>query len=345
MLNDWGECNRAIAIIEQLKKISPNFRKISAGHRIAAGAYIDADMLDSISIHISRYDSSRQLSVFSDRSSLAKKFMELGNYDMSLKIWESCNNLLTNDRKLETITLGFTRLVVWSLENVPLAQSTKKLDALLEPWSHVAQSNWIIFRINSSRLLQSLVLPANHRQKMQLLFSRILQICRNSDKCTDEIQKKFQSFFYENTGQYEKVLNHLQSTPAAPWRNNPDSLNQMSYLFDFENAKIAILQHELGNYNEAIAIRRMLLKKVLPYADVLPETVTDIKIRLAESLAAIGKRNEAEMLLKEAIRTFERFPISGVSARHKRAKTALTKLTQGETDVAPHGIAATRFSR
>ncbi len=116
-------------------------------------------------------------------------------------------------------------------------------------------------------------------------------------------------------------------------------------MFYSNKSRLGIYFNELKDYENSIRKRKKLLNKLEKYSDLFPETIADIKTRIAESLAAKGDILEAEKLLRESIRTYEHYKTSRLCERDRRSKFSLVKLLSGETDIAPHGKEALRFFR
>jgi tetratricopeptide (TPR) repeat protein len=349
LLDTWGERNRAIALLEIIDKrgipsdvesyVKMDYYKnciIIYGNTGLFNKAIDA-------IGLLQELENNQNIIINYRIYLYKKMIIFKkNMDMPA-ILDLYNYMLKPYLIPNEKYIDISEILNWIIGSKPDSNDIHQLDSLLYPFKIACTDNWNRFDLNTKFLLENLTI-SNYQDNISLIYNQLLKIFNQysgSDKSFDN-----QSLiYYINSNQLNLYYDLYQiNNPIVETNERIDHLSY-EYLFDGRTARIAIILHELGKYDQSLILRQQLLNKLLQYSDILPETVAEINVRIAEDLAALGKIQESEFLLNSAIKVYEDFSLQENTVKHQRAIDDLQKLLSGNADIAPHGPVAFEYYR
>ncbi len=346
ILYSWGEHKQAIRIIEGIESDEIKNNNDLVYQKGVYNIFFHTDYFDKVKQYVYNISSTLPLNKqYNSRFKLALYLINNLEIERATDALDSCIVFIKNHSEFQEEIIETPEILKLALIDDSQNLKNKNWNRLFNSLENLSISNWNKFEKNIFKILNNIYFNFNTKSKTKNFVDRILQICRANENCTKEIQHKIILQYYKQVGDYLPLVEDILKQNDNIWDSNPDSLYLRSYLFDSNKSRLAIYYHELKDYENSIRIRKELLKKLEKYIDLFPETIADIKTRIAESLSAKGDILEAKKLLRESIITFEYFETSGLCDREKRAKIAFVKLLSGNNDIAPHDRNALRFFR
>ncbi|MEZ4941909.1 MAG: hypothetical protein R3D58_13605 [Saprospiraceae bacterium] len=345
LLYSWGEHCSALRNFDSDAELCAPQKAISnASCFQKASMYNTVFLQDSTLVHL-KCVALPQFRIGRYRESLilARRLLIMGRTNEGMNLLVECREWEKNNLEIRNAGLLPATTVLWAVLDSQSPEGDQVFKQLQEHWKGISERMPEKFAAWAPSLLRQLSYGPMYPGQKQQLFEHLMTICRQTDACDPSSLDEIRLQYFISTQQWERALEQYNSMPSE----NPLNRNEHSKdaLFQYTKAKSAILYHETGQYTQAAALRRGLLNQLLPFEKELPENVADCKVRLAESLAALGQKQEARKLLEEANATFDQLSPEAWSIRHQRARSALKKLNEGKSDIAFHGALAIEFTR
>jgi tetratricopeptide (TPR) repeat protein len=352
ILHIWGERNHVLELLRTMGSRSlPNgivSGRLATFYNVAIDFYSTNGILDSAESYIDRLQGLQQYtsSVQYAKQQLYLRIITHKDNLTSQDIIQAYKKYITNESDRSASTIDALPLLTWVFDHSGPSDDTVGVEQLLIPWSEAAHNDSDLFNNSLAILSQSLIpIAGDERQRMDFVFTHLIDICQQRPQCNSKIVRQHYLAYYQSTFQCEKYQALFENQTPTNADQSDSKRGTLGSLFDRRNARSAIINHALGDYNKSLAVRKRLLDNVKPYSNVLPETIADIKTRIAETLAAMGKREESEALLRDALATFKKFSTTLITLRHHRAITDLERLHKGIRDIAPQGRAILDYER
>lgn len=344
MYAEWGEYGQAFREMGRLQDgvglVASSLSQAAAG-LWTSRLYGRNFQAHSAEASLNRLPGNFHTTKYYEKINLSRQHLIKGETGEALRLLQECRAMEERDDVLRKQALSCASAMIWIMVEANASGGAAKLEQLKGDWGQAAAAGWPSFRESARFLLRSLVFSGPYEYPAKLLSDQLLSVAIAHPECTSADQDGFRQMYYLATNQLDQVaaLSSIQSETAS------DETDTYTYLTGRGFSLGAIVAHERGKYAEAARVRRLLLGRLLPYQNLLPENVADAKVRLAESLAAMGEKKEAMRLLEEANAAFERYQSDPPTAMHQRAQTALTKLKRGEKDIGVRGKWALEFQR
>ena len=340
----WGEYGQAFRELRWLQGKAvpvPSAAGQAAFNLWASRLYSRTFQPDSAEAYLNRLPDNLSTTTYIEKINLARQHLLSGDNEKALRLLQECRAMEEKEASLRPQTLSCASAMLWVLLDAQADEGAAKLEQIKESWQRAAEADWPSFRIKSRFLLRSMVFSGPYEFPAKLLSDQLLAVAIAHPECTAADQDNLRQMYYLATNQLDKAqaLSTIQGEPSE------DEASTYAFLIRRPLSLGAIVSHETGQYAEAVHTRRQLLERLLPYQHLLPENVADAKVRLAESLAAMGEKEEAQRLLEEANAVFDHYWADTLTARHQRARAALAKLKRGEADIGVRGKWALEYYR
>ncbi|MDX2134743.1 MAG: hypothetical protein SFV52_08155 [Saprospiraceae bacterium] len=281
---------------------------------------------------------------YKERIALARRLLMTGKTNEGMDILVACRELEKKDTDIRNADLMPATTVLWMVLEAATPEGNAKLEELRAHWKMIGELSPDRFPAIAPNLLRLTAFSEGHSAQKKLLYDHLDAICRQIEHHRQEDLNALRLQYFIAAQQWERALElclQMEKIEAVAPQND----RSFDVLQQPNKARLAMLYHETKRYKEAIDLRRSLLQQLLPFEQALPENVADCKVRLAESLAAAGQKDEARRLLEEAVACYDRLSPLCQTLHHQRARDALGMLRRGKADIACHGKMIFEFSR
>jgi tetratricopeptide (TPR) repeat protein len=340
----WGEHCQALRLIEPLGEKATHLGDLPKYW--ITDLYNTTFMVDSSAKLLKKWGStSMPKTKYAAQLSLIRRLLILGRTADAIPLIAACKVQEVNDLSLRKQSLLPATALSWIMFESDKPEAHAILEQLHTHWRSQTQAAPQKSPRDMTTLLRGMVLPTQYNPQKKVLFDRMMALCLENAACSDLSQSDLKNNYLIIAQEWGKARDSYSNALKEVGKSDTTGNRSKSAIFQEKKAHLAILYHETGDFAKAIEIRRALLKSLLPHEETLPENTADMKVRLAESLAAMGHKEEALKLLEEANNVFAQFSATKRTIRHQRAHTALQKLKGGKKDIAMHGLLALEFIR